>query len=118
MNYAYILRCNDGTLYTGWTNDLNRRVHAHNSGTGCKYTRTRTPVELAYYEKFEDKRDARRREYAIKKLPKREKERLIESRKEAQAVYFEYGSTEIEYLKHKDKRLGEAIDAIGHGKDS
>jgi DNA-3-methyladenine glycosylase II len=114
MNYAYILRCNDGTLYTGWTNELNRRVHAHNSGIGCKYTRTRTPVELAYCEEFEDKRDARRREYAIKKLPKREKERLIESRKEARTVYFEYGGTEIECLKRKDKRLGEAIDAIGH----
>ena len=114
MNYTYILRCNDGTLYTGWTNDLKRRVHAHNSGTGCKYTRTRTPVELAYYEEFKAERDARRREYAIKKLPKQEKERLIESRKEAQTVYFEYGGTEIEYLKRKDKRLGEAIDAIGH----
>jgi putative endonuclease len=79
MNYTYILRCADGTLYTGWTNDLKRRLYAHNSGTGCKYTRTRAPVELAYCEEFEDKRDAQRREYAIKKLPRQEKERLIES---------------------------------------
>jgi DNA-3-methyladenine glycosylase II len=114
MNYVYILRCNDGTLYTGWTNDLKRRVHAHNCGTGCKYTRTRTPVELAYYEEFEDKRDARRREYAIKKLTRLEKECLIESQKAVQTMYFEYGDKETEYLKRRDKRLGEAIDAIGH----
>jgi DNA-3-methyladenine glycosylase II len=114
MNCIYILRCADGTLYTGWTNDLKRRVCAHNGGTGCKYTRTRAPVELAYYEEFEDRRDAQRREYAIKKLTRLEKERLIESRKEARPVYFEYGDAEIEYLKRKDKRLGEAIDAIGH----
>jgi putative endonuclease len=89
MNYAYILRCADGTLYTGWTNDLKRRVYAHNSGTGCKYTRTRAPVELVYCEEFEDKRDAQRREHAIKKLSRLGKERLIENHKEAWAVYFE-----------------------------
>ena len=49
-NYVYILRCADGTLYTGWTNDLERRVAAHNSGKGAKYTRSRLPAEPVYYE--------------------------------------------------------------------
>lgn len=77
MNYAYILRCADGTLYTGWTNDLQRRVKAHNDGAGGKYTRSRLPVELAYYEVYEDKRQAQRREYEIKQLSREEKEKLI-----------------------------------------
>jgi putative endonuclease len=68
MNYTYILKCKDGTLYTGWTNDLDKRVKAHNEGRGAKYTRSRTPVELVYYETFETKEEAQRREYAIKKI--------------------------------------------------
>ena len=52
MNYTYILHCADGTLYCGWTNDLKKRLHAHNSGTGAKYTKSRRPVTLAYYEAF------------------------------------------------------------------
>ena len=79
VNYTYILRCADGTLYTGWTNDLIRRVKAHNDGVGCKYTKSRLPVELAYYEEYGDKRDAQRREYAIKRLSRNAKERLIEN---------------------------------------
>jgi putative endonuclease len=79
MNYTYILRCADGTLYTGWTNDLTRRVAAHNSGKGGKYTRTRAPVVLVYREEFPEKRDAQRREYAIKRLTRQEKELLITS---------------------------------------
>jgi DNA-3-methyladenine glycosylase II len=114
MNCAYILRCADGTFYTGWTNDVKRRVRAHNSGTGGKYTRSRLPVELVYCEEFEDKRDAQRREYAIKKLSRLRKECLIESQEAVRTMYFEYGGKEVEYLKRKDKRLGEAIDAIGH----
>ncbi|MDR1066391.1 MAG: GIY-YIG nuclease family protein [Clostridiales bacterium] len=77
MNYTYILRCSDGTLYTGWTNDISRRVQAHNNGTGGKYTRSRLPVELLYCEEYKDERQARRREYAIKRLSRRDKERLI-----------------------------------------
>ena len=50
MNYTYILRCSDGSLYTGWTNDLEKRVRAHNEGRGAKYTKSRRPVVLAYYE--------------------------------------------------------------------
>lgn len=52
INYTYIVKCRDGTLYTGWTNDLDKRMKAHNSGEGAKYTRSRRPVELVYYESF------------------------------------------------------------------
>lgn len=61
MNYTYIVRCSDGTYYTGWTNDLEKRVEAHNTGKGAKYTRTRCPVALAYYETFQTKEEAMRR---------------------------------------------------------
>lgn len=77
MNYTYILRCGDGTYYTGWTNDLEKRVRTHNQGRGGKYTRARTPVELAYYETFETKEEAMSREAAIKRLPRKEKEALV-----------------------------------------
>lgn len=76
-NYTYILRCSDGTLYTGWTTDLGRRVAAHNHGTGAKYTRPRRPVTLVYYEAFSTKEEAMRREWEIKQLSRREKLRLI-----------------------------------------
>ena len=77
MNYTYILRCSDGTLYTGWTNDLNRRFEAHASGKGCKYTRTRLPVELVYHEEFDTKEQAMSREWHIKQLTREEKLKLI-----------------------------------------
>lgn len=77
MNYVYILRCADGSLYTGWTNDLTRRLAAHNSGRGAKYTRGRGPVTLAYSEVFETQGEAMRREAAIKKLSAPQKEGLI-----------------------------------------
>lgn len=76
-NYVYILRCSDDTLYTGWTTDLDKRLEAHNSGRGAKYTRGRTPAKLVYYEKFEDKKEALKREYEIKQLGRKEKEKLI-----------------------------------------
>ncbi len=79
--YVYMLRCADGTLYTGWTSDLARRVKAHNSGHGAKYTRSRTPVELVYSEELEDKPQALKREYAIKQLSREEKQKLIERNK-------------------------------------
>ena len=79
VNYTYILRCADGTLYTGWTSDLQRRINAHNDGSGGKYTKSRLPVELAYYEEYGDKREAQRREYAIKQLSREAKELLIEN---------------------------------------
>lgn len=78
MNYTYILKCSDNTLYTGWTNDLEKRLKAHNAGKGAKYTKTRLPVEIVYYESFEDKIDAMKREYAIKQLSRKEKLKLIQ----------------------------------------
>ncbi len=78
MNYTYILRCRDGSLYTGWTNDLTKRVAAHNAGTGGKYTRARRPVELVYFETFPSKNEAMRREVQIKRLTRHEKLALIQ----------------------------------------
>ncbi len=77
MNYTYILKCADGTLYCGWTNHLEARVKAHTEGRGAKYTKGRGPVSLVYYEEFETREEAMRREAAIKKLSRREKEELI-----------------------------------------
>ena len=77
MNYTYILECADGTLYTGWTNDLDKRLQAHNSGKGAKYTRSRLPVKMVYAESHADKRDAMRREHEIKQLARNEKLTLI-----------------------------------------
>lgn len=76
---VYILRCSDGTLYTGITNDLPKRLEAHNAGTGAKYTRSRGPVQLAYREDVPDKSLALRRELEIKGLSRKEKLQLIES---------------------------------------
>lgn len=73
----YILRCNDGSLYTGWTTDLKNRVNAHNSGKGAKYTRSRLPVKLMYYEEFSEKTNALKRENEIKKLTRKQKLDLI-----------------------------------------
>ena len=83
-NYTYILRCADGTFYTGWTTDLKQRVNKHNAGNGAKYTRPRRPVELVYYEVFETKEEAMRREWQIKQLPRKEKLKLIEAGKRLQ----------------------------------
>ena len=77
MNYVYILRCADESLYTGWTNDLEKRVKTHNAGKGAKYTKTRLPVELVYFEEYVEKGDALSREISIKKLKKTAKEKLI-----------------------------------------
>ena len=76
-NYTYILKCADGSLYCGWTNNLEKRLSAHNAGTASKYTRTRRPVELAYFEQFETKKEAMSREYHIKRLTREEKLKLI-----------------------------------------
>ena len=77
-NYTYVVKCSDGSLYTGWTTDVTRRVKEHNEGKGAKYTKSRRPVELVYYEAFETKQDAMKREYAIKQLSREEKEKLIQ----------------------------------------
>lgn len=80
---VYMLRCRDGTLYTGSTNDLTRRLAAHNAGTGAKYTRSRLPVTLAYTEPCADRSTALRREYALKQLTRAEKEALIRQSQDA-----------------------------------
>ncbi len=76
---VYIVKCSDGTFYTGWTNDLEKRISSHNSGKGAKYTKPRLPVSLVYCEEFEDKISAMKREAAIKKLSRKEKEKLVRS---------------------------------------
>ncbi len=77
MNYTYLVKCADGTLYCGWTNHLDERVAAHNSGKGAKYTKSRRPVELVYYEEFETKEEAMRREAQIKRMRRGEKMELV-----------------------------------------
>lgn len=77
-NYTYILQCADKSLYTGWTNDLNRRLKAHNQGKAAKYTRSRLPVRLVYVEEHQTKQEAMKREYAIKQLSKAAKLKLIQ----------------------------------------
>ena len=81
MNYTYIVRCSDGTLYTGWTTDVELRVRTHNSGKGAKYTRSRLPVTLVYYETYPTRQEAMRREGEIKQLTREEKKRLIDGKK-------------------------------------
>ncbi|HUM84245.1 MAG TPA: GIY-YIG nuclease family protein [Lachnospiraceae bacterium] len=73
QNYTYILKCADGTLYTGWTNDIEKRLFAHNAGKGAKYTKSRRPVTLLYFEAFETKEEAMSREYAIKRFSRKKK---------------------------------------------
>ena len=80
--YTYILRCADGTLYTGWTDNLEKRLDAHNKGVGSRYTRARLPAELAYKEEFASKSEAMRRERAIKKMTRAVKQRLLEGTSE------------------------------------
>lgn len=79
MNYVYMLRCRDGSLYTGWTNDLEKRLKAHNSGVASKYTRARLPAELVYSEEWESKEAAMSREWHIKRLTREEKLKLIDN---------------------------------------
>ena len=77
--YTYMLRCNDGSLYTGYTDNIEKRLKKHNEGTASKYTRSRLPVTLAYLEEYDDKSSAMSREALIKQLSKKEKEALITS---------------------------------------
>lgn len=77
--FVYMLRCKDGSLYTGWTNDLEHRLAMHNSGRGAKYTRGRGPMELVYSEELPDKEAALRRECAIKKLRREQKLALLQT---------------------------------------
>ncbi len=78
-SFVYILRCKDGSLYTGWTNNLENRLKMHNKGLGAKYTKGRGPCTLAYFESLSSKNEALKREYAIKRLTKEKKEKLVEN---------------------------------------
>ena len=90
MNYTYILKCKDGSLYTGWTNDLEQRVAAHNTGKGAKYTRGRGPVQLVYLEEFDTKQEAMSKEAKIKRLTRKEKLLLIENYQQEQKLNLEH----------------------------
>ncbi len=77
MNYVYMLRCHDGSLYTGWTNDIDKRYRAHCDKKGAKYTRSKHRLKLVYLEMYSDSSEAKKREAFIKKLPKEKKEALV-----------------------------------------
>lgn len=79
MNYTYLVRCSDNSLYAGWTNNIEKRLKAHNEGNGAKYTKSRRPVTLAYVETFDTRSEAMKREAALKKMTHRQKEALIAS---------------------------------------
>ena len=78
-HYVYLVRCRDGSYYTGWTTDLAHRLAAHNAGHGAKYTRSRRPVELAYWEEYAEKGEALSREWHLKRLPHEEKQTLAQT---------------------------------------
>lgn len=78
-HYVYVLECADGTFYTGYTTDLERRVREHDAGEGAKYTRGRTPVTVVHVERFDSRSAAMTREHEIKSLSREGKERLVES---------------------------------------
>lgn len=75
--YAYMVRCSDNSIYSGYTTDVYKREKVHNTGKGAKYTRTRLPVKLVYFEEFDNKIDAMKREYAFKQYTHKEKEEII-----------------------------------------
>ena len=81
MNYTYIVECADGSLYCGWTNNLEKRIADHNAGKGAKYTKTRLPVKLVYYEEFDTKEEAMSREWHSKQLRREKKMELIDMSK-------------------------------------
>lgn len=81
--YVYLLRCADGTLYCGYTDDVPKRVKAHNDGKGAKYTKARRPVEEVYTEEVSSRSDALKREYAIKQMSREQKQRMIQENEQA-----------------------------------
>jgi len=89
VNYVYIIKCGDNTLYTGWTNNLEKRFEEHKLGKGAKYTKGRGPLEMVYNEVFDNKIDAMKREYSIKKLDRKKKDILVENFKDSVSHIFE-----------------------------
>ena len=103
--YTYILRCSDDTFYTGWTNDLKKRLRAHNRGIGSRYTRSRLPVELVWFLPAPSKEEAMRREAQIKKLSRREKLRLISGASLEEIFREKESGAPKSQLHHKDSPL-------------
>ncbi len=89
--FVYILRCSDGSLYTGWTNNLKNRLEKHNKGLGAKYTRARRPCKLVFFMEVSDKKIAMKIEYRIKKLKKKSKENIVNNfdRKKLELLNYE-----------------------------
>ncbi len=104
--FVYIVECSDGTFYTGYTNDVFKRVICHNTCvSGAKYTRSRRPVKLVHYESFPTKKEAMRREYAIKQLSREGKQRLIDDciiEKTNQVCIQQHGKTLCELIAEED----------------
>lgn len=90
MNYVYIIRCKDNSLYTGWTNNLEKRFKAHCEGKGAKYTKGRGPLKLVYFEKYNTKQEAMKREYFIKSLSRKEKLELIKNGNNSTFIYRQF----------------------------
>lgn len=111
--YVYILRCADGSLYTGWTDDLPRRLTAHNAGRGAKYTRARRPVTLLYTEYLPDKSAALRREAAIKRLPRAKKLALIRNQEVMQMENPILGLGHIGFVSPQPEALAAFYEALG-----
>jgi putative endonuclease len=95
-SYCYIVRCSDGSFYTGWTTDPSRRVEEHNSGSGSRYTRIRRPVRLVYLEELRSRRAAMRRERAIKNMSRARKKTLIRERREVLKDYLDREGEDVE----------------------
>ena len=119
MNYTYILKCSDGTLYTGWTDDIEKRLKAHNSGKGAKYTKSRLPVSLFYLEEHLDRIVAMRREAAIKKLGRGEKIKLANTKKRILLVNacVRPGSRTMELARHLIGHLDGVTEEINIEKE-
>ena len=112
-NITYILQCSDNTLYTGWTNNLKKRLQAHNRGQASKYTRSRRPVTLVYAESHATKQEAMRREAQIKQLSRKQKEALIKSSQEQMAPH---PCLENRHPGHKEIHHNKMAHAPSHHK--
>lgn len=103
QNYTYMLECADGSFYTGWTNHLCQRLIAHQNGTGGKYTRAKRPVKLIYFETFSTKQEAMSREWAIKHLTRKEKEKLLQgSIEEERQNYIKYCNQQAQWKEESE----------------
>ena len=115
MNYTYILECADGSLYTGWTNHLEDRVQAHNEGHGAKYTKSRRPVKLVYYEISATRQEAMKREAAIKKLTRAQKMELIVSFRDKEKEMLHFDS---DYMEGMNPEILQRLQEINFTQNS